>query len=438
MISISRRAATLLALLFGFALLAAACGSEDTTSDAATDDGATEDSAMDDEAMDDMDDGSMEDMAMDGEHDHGVLEVPEGMAVPTIAVSTTEDSSSGVNLFVELGNFTIAPESASTDPVDGEGHLHLYVDGERVMRFYNTALHLGDLEPGEREITVEVSANNHSAYAVDGEAIRATTTVTVPESDGGHAHGDEAALLEAANPVPTVALSVTEDPKSGWNVAVELTDFEITPEAEGTDPVDGQGHLHLYVDGEKITRLYGTHWHVSSLTEGSHEIMVELSANNHLAYADLDGNPIMAMATVEVSAEQAMADDGHDHGEHGDEHSEHSDDEGHGDEHSHDHGEAQTDEEQAALGDPDQMIEVAVADGEVTIESERVDVALGSTVMIIVSADITEEIHLHSYDVLADVTPDEPGQIVFVADVPGVFEIEFEQSGMFLFEVAVS
>ncbi len=417
MINRSRRAATLLAVLFGLALLTAACGSEDATSDAATDDSAMDN--MDDDATDDVD------------HEHGVLEVPEGMVVPTIAVSTTEDSASGVNLFVELGDFTIAPESASTDPVDGEGHLHLYVDGERVMRFYNTALHLSDLEPGEREITVEVSANNHSAYAVDGDAIQATTTVTVPDSDGSHdGHSDDLAPLEAADPVPTVGVRVTEDPKSGWNVAVELTDFEIAPEAEGSDPVDGQGHLHLYVDGEKLTRLYGTDWHLSSLAEGSHEILVELSANNHMPYG-VDGTPIRAMTTVEVSADQAsmaMADD--DHGD------EHGDDDG--DDDDHDHGDAQTDEERDALGDADQVIEVSIAGGEITIDSDRIDVALDSTVMIMVSADVTDEIHLHGYDVLADVTPDAPGQIVFVADVPGVFEVELEQAGTFLFEVAVS
>ena len=40
--------------------------------------------------------------------------------------------------------------------------------------------------------------------------------------------------------------------------------------------------LHLYIDGEKITRLYGNWWHVAALTEGTHELMVEISANGNI------------------------------------------------------------------------------------------------------------------------------------------------------------
>ena len=41
------------------------------------------------------------------------------------------------------------------------------------------------------------------------------------------------------------------------------------------------------------------------------------------------------------------------------------------------------------------------------------------------------------YDLLADVTPGSPSEIRFTADVPGVFEVELEDSGTFLFEIAV-
>ena len=195
--------------------------------------------------------------------------------------------------------------------------LVLYVDGERKLRFYNTALHLKDLTPGDHEIAVEISANNHAAYAVDGVPIRATETITVPEAEVTH-HGHDPQEVDPAS-APTVGLAVMEDPKSGWNLQIDLENFTITPENASSDPVDGEGHLHLYVDGERVTRLYGTWWHLAELTKGNHEVAVEVSANNHAALA-VDGAPIRATANIDVSADRAAAAGGAD-----DEHDDHDD-----------------------------------------------------------------------------------------------------------------
>ncbi|MEM8925614.1 MAG: hypothetical protein AAGD35_19080 [Actinomycetota bacterium] len=417
----SLRRVALLASAFALAALLAACGGDDETTESGAD--ASEEAVSDGEMA--MDDGDMDEMSddMDGHGHDEVIEVPEGMTVPTISISTQPDSEKGVNLFVDVADFEISPENASTDPVDGQGHLHLYVNGERSGRFYNTAVHLGDLPEGDHEIMVEISANDHSAYAVDGEPIRAMTTVSIEKGDHDHSHGD-AMVVEAADPVPTIALAVTEDPKSGWNVAVEVTDFTFAPEAEGGDPVDGEGHLHFYIDGVKAGRQYGPDWHVAKLTEGTHELMVELSANNHMAYG-VDGEAITAMATIEVSAEQAAA-GGHEH-------------DGHGDDHDHDDAAMDDDamDDETAMDDG-VAIDVSVADGEIDVESSRIDVALGSEVTITVEADIVEHAHLHGYDIFADIAPGSPGVITFTADVPGVFEVELEDSRTFLFEVAVS
>ncbi len=399
----------LVALLLTLALVAAACGDgeeEETTT------GETSDSS--------------EDASMEDGHDHGsVLDVPEGMAVPTIAVSAEPDTVSGHNLTVELTDFTIAPESASTDPVDGEGHMHLYINGERQMRFYNTALHLSGLPEGEHEVEVEISANNHSAYGVDGEPIRAATTITV-EAAGEHAHGEE---LFETTVAPAIDLTITEDPMSGWNLFAEVENFTFTPETASGEPVDGEGHMHLYVDGEKITRLYGPWWHLSGLEAGDHEIMVEISGNDHAVYA-VDGEPIMAMTTLTVTEDQAATehDDGHDdQGE-----DEHGDDEG--DDHAHG-GTGETLD--MAATEADVVITAALADDELVMDERRIEVAEGQSVGIIFESDTEEQIHLHGYDILSDVGPDTVAEFAFLADSPGTFEVEFEQSGRFLFEIQV-
>lgn len=67
---------------------------------------------------------------------------------------------------------------------------------------------------------------------------------------------------------------------------------------------------------------------------------------------------------------------------------------------------------------------VRLVDGRVDPFPGRVDVALGSTVVLRVETDIPAEIHVHGYDHSADAVPGAPARIEFVADVPGVFEVE--------------
>ncbi|HEY9597498.1 MAG TPA: hypothetical protein V6D33_07495, partial [Cyanophyceae cyanobacterium] len=42
-----------------------------------------------------------------------------------------------------------------------------------------------------------------------------------------------------------------------------------------------EGHAHLYVNGKKLTRLYGSWYYLSNLTPGSHKITVTLNTNRH-------------------------------------------------------------------------------------------------------------------------------------------------------------
>ena len=447
------RFARLLGALLAITLIAAACGGDDDdttvagpSGDEVGDDSGTAEPAADDATVDD--EAAMADGAMgDGEgHTHGdVIDVPDGMAVPGIEIQITPDPKSGQNLQVMVTDFTISPRNASSDPVDGEGHLHLYVDGERQARFYNEWLHLS-LEPGEHVVEVEVSANDHSAYGIDGEPIRAAATVTVPEPGDGHSHGHDDVLDVAdADAIPSIDLAVFEDPKSGWNLQVSVENFAITPEAASTDHVDGQGHMHIYVDGQKLTRLYGEWWHLSALPEGDHEVMVELSANDHRAYT-VGGEPIVAITTISVSADQAT-DASHDHddaddhddaeGDHDhDDADDHDDAEG---EHDHDHDDADAGEAlDVEAAEADVVIEVDFAGGEVTVEDDRISIDRDSTVALVITSDVAEHVHVHGFDLFADVAPGQPATLVFAADVPGVFEIEFEDSFTFITELEVS
>ena len=83
------------------------------------------------------------------------------------------------------------------------------------------------------------------------------------------------------------------------------------------------------------------------------------------------------------------------------------------------------------------VIEVTFRDGAVRGPTSF-SATQGDRVRIIVHADVSDEVHLHGYNLMSDVTPEQPARIDFVADVPGVFECELEDAGIPLFELEVS
>ncbi len=82
------------------------------------------------------------------------------------------------------------------------------------------------------------------------------------------------------------------------------------------------------------------------------------------------------------------------------------------------------------------VIDVSFRNGAVQGPTEFT-VTQGERVRIIVDADVTDEVHLHSYDLHADVAPGEPARIDFVARVAGVFECELEGAGTLLFRLEI-
>ena len=56
---------------------------------------------------------------------------------------------------------------------------------------------------------------------------------------------------------------------------------------------------HLYINGEKVARLYGPWYHIAYLEPGKNEILVTLNANNHGEYLH-DGEVIADTVTVYV------------------------------------------------------------------------------------------------------------------------------------------
>ena len=82
------------------------------------------------------------------------------------------------------------------------------------------------------------------------------------------------------------------------------------------------------------------------------------------------------------------------------------------------------------------IIEIAVLGGVVEGE-DHIIVERGTEIELIVTSDVSDEVHVHFYDVKAVVTHTEPAVIRFVADLPGIYEVELEDSHLLLLELEV-
>lgn len=83
------------------------------------------------------------------------------------------------------------------------------------------------------------------------------------------------------------------------------------------------------------------------------------------------------------------------------------------------------------------VIPIAVAGGKVTGGGD-VTVKQGSEVTLSVTSDVADEVHIHGYDVKANVTPKRPVIITFTATATGKFEVELEEAALPLAEITVA
>lgn len=119
-------------------------------------------------------------------------------------------------------------------------------------------------------------------------------------SGAAHAHVPVDASLWPAR--PSVSIVLHKDSMSGYNVEIIPTNFRFAPEHVNTAVVPNEGHTHLYVNGKKIARVYGTWFHAGKelFAQGENEVLVTLNANDHSDLA-VGGSRVEAKQTVTIN-----------------------------------------------------------------------------------------------------------------------------------------
>jgi len=134
--------------------------------------------------------------------------------------------------------------------------------------------------------------------------------LSLPTFSFGHSHmpghhHDSTIELKNSGLNMSISIEVTKDSMKGYNLFLVTNDFTFTPRAAGQSAVIGQGHAHLYVNGVKVTRLYGNSFYLGNLKNGHNHVKVTLNSDDHRAYVYKDTSvSASAMVIVDESGSE--------------------------------------------------------------------------------------------------------------------------------------
>lgn len=83
----------------------------------------------------------------------------------------------------------------------------------------------------------------------------------------------------------------------------------------------------------------------------------------------------------------------------------------------------------STTADDIQTVELTFANGSVAGGAHTLSVGLGKTVRLKVTSDVAEEVHVHTYDIKADVAAGQTATLEVHATIPGRHEVEMEKAG---------
>ena len=106
--------------------------------------------------------------------------------------------------------------------------------------------------------------------------------------------------IEANKPYPSVSLEILEDNMDGYNLFIELENFILTPEDVGQKNQSNSGHMNLYVNDIKISRVYSNWFHIPGRYFNLKENIVKITLNSNLDdQFTINGSTIKSEITIE-------------------------------------------------------------------------------------------------------------------------------------------
>lgn len=107
------------------------------------------------------------------------VQVPDGMAAPTVSAKAETDSEGITVLSISAKNFTFLSICRTVDQPEAVGHAHVYSNNKKIAAAYQPIVVLGKLTPGRHEFTISLQATDHRALVTKDGMITADIIVQV-------------------------------------------------------------------------------------------------------------------------------------------------------------------------------------------------------------------------------------------------------------------
>jgi plastocyanin len=167
-----------------------------------------------------------------------VVSPPEGARITSIDIPVQ----------VEVSDFKVSAADVGLPDVDGEGHIHVMIDGMSMgvlFNFYTTPTFtlLGDaITPGKHTLIFDLSTNTHMDMEDTVQRVTIDYQPTNPRPV-------PAAIANAGSPVVRIT-SPADGATVGPNFTVQIDKSNFTPSLglEGKPNLAGFGHYHVMVD----------------------------------------------------------------------------------------------------------------------------------------------------------------------------------------------
>ncbi|MER5729957.1 hypothetical protein ABT084_16715 [Streptomyces sp. NPDC002138] len=190
---------------------------------------------------------------------HRLRQVP-AQGAPEVKLTLRPDSEDGWNLQLEVGNFHFTPDSVGGAALAGGGHAHLLLDGRKLARLYGPWYHLSatQVPEGPHTLTVRLYADDHTAWAVEGKPVEATTRLTAPaQSPASHDHAAPGAPTSPPTPSQPPAQPPAPDPAATADrtVTIAIHDGKVTPAPGRTELKRGE-RVALRVTSDRADTLH--------------------------------------------------------------------------------------------------------------------------------------------------------------------------------------
>ena len=99
--------------------------------------------------------------------------------------------------------------------------------------------------------------------------------------------------IDADKPYPSINLKVIKDEIDGYNIFIDLKNFNLNPSEIGGENISNSGYLQLFINDIKITRIYSNWVHVPQRFFNLQENFIRITIHSYLHDEfTINGEPI--------------------------------------------------------------------------------------------------------------------------------------------------